>query len=93
MSSFIENMAEKARRNPKKIAFPEADNGVIQPIIQLVGAAGPAFFALVAGATGSYKIPYICGAVVMAIGLIAFVTLAKPGFVKKEEEKVNGGQN
>ena len=27
MSSFIENMAEKARRNPKKIAFPEADNG------------------------------------------------------------------
>ena len=67
--------------------------GVIQPIIQLVGAAGPAFFALVAGATGSYKIPYICGAVVMAIGLIAFVTLAKPGFVKKEEEKVNGGQN
>lgn len=61
--------------------------GVIQPMIQLVGVAGPAFFAMIAGATGSYRIPYMCGAVVMVIGLIAFITLAKPGFVKKEEAK------
>jgi sugar phosphate permease len=61
--------------------------GVIQPIIQIVGAIGPAFFAAFYGITGSYRIPYICGAVLMVIGLIAFVTLAKPGFVKAEEEK------
>lgn len=61
--------------------------GVVQPIIQVVGAAGPAFFAVVAGATGSYRIPYLCGAGVMLLGLICFVAFAKPGFVKKEEEK------
>lgn len=60
--------------------------GIIQPIIQLVGAVGPAFFALIAGATGSYRIPYMCGAVLMAAGLICFVMFAKPGFVKREEE-------
>ena len=59
--------------------------GIIQPIIQLVGAVGPAFFALIAGATGSYRIPYMCGAVLMAAGLICFVMFAKPGFVKREE--------
>lgn len=61
--------------------------GVMQPIIQVVGAVGPAFFALFYGLTGSYKIPYICGAVLMVVGLIAFITLAKSGFAKKEEEK------
>lgn len=61
--------------------------GVIQPIIQIVGAIGPAFFAVFYGITGSYRIPYICGAVLMVIDLVAFVGLAKPGFVKAEEEK------
>lgn len=61
--------------------------GVIQPIIQLVGAIGPVFFAAFYGITGSYRIPYICGAVLMVIGLICFKLLAKPGFVKAEEEK------
>lgn len=61
--------------------------GVIQPMIQVVGAVGPAFFAIVAGATGSYRIPYLCGAGVMIVGLICFVAFAKEGFVKKEEEK------
>lgn len=61
--------------------------GVIQPIIQVVGAIGPAFFAAFYGMTGSYRIPYICGAVLMAVGFVAFVGLAKPGFVKAEEEK------
>lgn len=61
--------------------------GIIQPMIQTVGAVGPAFFAVFYGMTGSYRIPYICGAVLMLIGLIAFAFLAKPGFVKKEEEK------
>ena len=61
--------------------------GIIQPMIQVVGAVGPAFFAAFYGMTGSYKIPYICGAVLMFIGLIGFATLAKPGFAKKEEEK------
>ncbi len=61
--------------------------GVIQPIIQVVGAIGPAFFAAFYGITGSYRIPYICGAVLMAVGFAVFVGLAKPGFVKAEEEK------
>jgi cyanate permease len=61
--------------------------GVIQPIIQTVGAIGPAFFAIVAGITGNYKISYLCGAIVMIIGLIAFLLFAKAGFVKKEENK------
>lgn len=60
--------------------------GVVQPIVQLVGAVGPAFFAMFYGMTGSYRIPYICGAVLMVIGLILYVTICKP-FVKKEEEK------
>ena len=61
--------------------------GIIQPMIQTVGAVGPAFFAVFYGMTGSYRIPYICGAVLMLVGLVAFALLAKPGFVKKEEEK------
>ena len=61
--------------------------GIIQPMIQTVGAVGPAFFAVFYGMTGSYRIPYICGAVLMFVGLIGFAFLAKPGFVKKEEEK------
>ncbi|MDR1018229.1 MAG: MFS transporter [Lachnospiraceae bacterium] len=61
--------------------------GIVQPIIQCVGAIGPAFFALFYGITGSYKIPYICGAVLMFIGLICFKLFAKEGFVKREEEK------
>lgn len=63
--------------------------GVIQPIIQVVGAIGPAFFAAFYGITGSYRIPYICGAVLMAVGLLTFVTLAKPGFARKEEARLN----
>ncbi len=61
--------------------------GVIQPIIQLVGAIGPAFFAVFYGMTGSYRVPYICGAVLMFVSLIAFKLFAKEGFVKAEEEK------
>lgn len=67
--------------------------GVIQPIIQIVGAVGPAFFAAFYGITGSYRIPYICGAVLMAVGLIAFAGFAKPGFVKAEEEKYQNQKN
>ncbi len=62
--------------------------GVIQPMIQLVGAIGPAFFAFFYGTTGSYKIPYIAGAVMMVIGLVLYKTICKAGFVKKEEERV-----
>lgn len=61
--------------------------GIIQPMIQMVGAIGPAFFAAFYGMTGSYRIPYICGAVLMFVGLFGFVLFAKPGFAKKEEEK------
>lgn len=63
--------------------------GIIQPIIQTVGAIGPAFFALFYGMTGSYKIPYICGAVLMLVGMIGFKLFAKAGFVKEEEAKYN----
>lgn len=61
--------------------------GIIQPMIQTVGAIGPAFFAAFYGMTGSYRIPYICGAVLMLVGMIGFALFAKPGFAKKEEEK------
>lgn len=61
--------------------------GVIQPIIQIVGAAGPAFFAAFYGITGSYRIPYICGAALMAVGFAAFAGLAKAGFAKEEEAR------
>jgi OFA family oxalate/formate antiporter-like MFS transporter len=62
--------------------------GVIQPMIQLIGAIGPAFFAFFYGVTGSYKIPYIAGAVMMAVGFVLYKTTCKAGFVKKEEERV-----
>lgn len=61
--------------------------GIIQPIIQVVGAIGPAFFAAFYGITGSYRIPYICGAALMLVGLVCFKLFAKEGFVKAEEEK------
>lgn len=61
--------------------------GIIQPIIQVVGAIGPVFFASIAGATGSYQLSYVGGAILMAIGLILFATLTTPGFVRKEEMK------
>ena len=64
--------------------------GIIQPIIQVVGAIGPAFFAAFYGITGSYRIPYICGAVLMLVGMICFKLFAKAGFVKAEEEKCAG---
>jgi MFS family permease len=63
--------------------------GVIQPIIQLVGAAGPAFFAIIAGMTGGYRIPYLSGAGIMLLGLIIFTLMAKPGFVEREKERQN----
>lgn len=66
---------------------------VVQPLIQTVGAVGPAFFAVFYGITGSYKIPYICGAVLMVVGLILYVTLCKPGFVKREEAKEAAREN
>ena len=61
--------------------------GIIQPMIQCVGAVGPAFFAVFYGITGSYRIPYICGGVLMAIGLLLYLFACKPGFVKEEEAK------
>lgn len=64
--------------------------GIIQPIIQVVGAIGPAFFAAFYGITGSYRIPYICGAVLMLVGMVSFKLFAKAGFVKAEEEKYAG---
>ncbi len=62
--------------------------GIIQPIIQCVGAVGPAFFAVFYGITGSYRIPYICGGVLMLFGLLLYLFACKPGFVKEEEQKV-----
>ncbi len=62
--------------------------GIIQPMIQLVGAFGPVFFASFYGLTGSYRIPYISGGVLMVVGLILYLTICKPGFVKEEEAKV-----
>lgn len=50
--------------------------GVMLPIIQLVGALGPAFFALIAGSAGSYAISYTAGAVLMAVGLVLFLLMS-----------------
>lgn len=61
--------------------------GIIQPLIQVVGAVGPVFFAAIAGVTGSYRLSYVGGAIIMIVGLILFSTMAKPGFVKCEEAK------
>ena len=61
--------------------------GILQPMIQVVGAAGPVFFASFYSVTGSYRFSYICGAILMAVGLIAYLLLAKAGFVKAEEAK------
>lgn len=66
--------------------------GVIQPMIQVVGAAGPAFFAIIASQTGSYRIPYICGAVLMLIGLICYGLFTKAGFVEEEEKRLGFGK-
>ena len=49
--------------------------GVMQPVIQLVGAAGPAAFALVANATGSYDASFVMAAVMMGVGLVAYSAL------------------
>ena len=61
-----------------RIGFTKAF-GTMFPIIQLVGAIGPSFFALIAGASGSYALSYGAGAVLMVIGLIAFLVLMRPG--------------
>ena len=39
------------------------------------------------GLTGSYRIPYICGGVLMFVGLVLYLTICKPGFVRMEEAK------
>lgn len=53
-----------------------ASFGVMFPVIQLVGAAGPAFFALIAGAS-NYTVAYIAGGVLMFVALVAYVYLSK----------------
>lgn len=53
-----------------------ASFGVMFPVIQLVGAAGPAFFALIAGAS-NYAVSYLAGGALMLVGLVAYLYLAK----------------
>ena len=53
-----------------------ASFGVMFPVIQLVGAAGPAFFALIAGAS-NYTMAYVAGGVLMFVALVAYVYLSK----------------
>lgn len=53
-----------------------ASFGVMFPVIQLVGAVGPAFFALIAAAS-SYTISYAAGGALMAVALVVYVYLAK----------------
>ena len=63
--------------------------GLMLPLIQLVGAIGPGFFALISGATGSYVVSYVAGAGLMAAGLVAFVALTKDGLLGGGEAKRN----
>ena len=51
--------------------------GVMLPIIQLVGAAGPAAFAFVAAQTGSYDWSYLCASILLIVGLIVYSVLSK----------------
>lgn len=53
-----------------------ASFGVMFPVIQLVGAAGPTFFALIAGAA-NYTVSYLAGGALMLAALIAYVYLAR----------------
>lgn len=57
--------------------------GIMLPVIQLVGAMGPMFFALIAGATGSYSVSYVAGAVLMLVGLVLFAVLTRGGLMGK----------
>lgn len=52
---------------------------IMQPIIQLVGAAGPALFAQAAGLTGSYEISYLIGAALLLIGLVLYCLFIRKG--------------
>lgn len=63
--------------------------GLMLPLIQLVGAIGPSFFALISSATGSYVVSYVAGAGLMAAGLVAFVALTKDGLLGGGEAKRN----
>lgn len=63
--------------------------GLMLPIIQLAGAIGPSFFALISGVTGSYVVSYIAGAALMAAGLVAFLALTKNGMLGEGDAKEN----
>ena len=54
-----------------------ASFGVMFPIIQLIGAAGPAAFALIANITGNYDVAFAMAAVMMAVGFVLYVALSK----------------
>lgn len=54
-----------------------ASFGLMFPVIQLVGAAGPAAFALVANVTGSYDASYVGAAVMMTVGFVAYAALSR----------------
>ena len=58
--------------------------GLMQPVIQLVGAIGPSFFALISGATGSYFVSYVAGAALMLVGLVAFLLVSRGGLTTGE---------
>ncbi|WP_051353740.1 MFS transporter [Atopobium fossor] len=57
--------------------------GIMLPVIQIVGAFGPMFFAQIAGISGTYALSYIGGAVLMGIGLAVFILLTKDGMLDK----------
>ena len=61
--------------------------GLMFPIIQLVGAVGPGLFAIVAGATGSYFVSYVCAAALMGVGLVLFVALTRNGLLGEKESR------
>ncbi len=58
--------------------------GVIQPINQLIGAFGSAFFAQIAARFGGYNASYIAVAVLLFIGLVIF-SRVNGSFVKERE--------
>ncbi|MBR3167557.1 MAG: MFS transporter [Erysipelotrichaceae bacterium] len=59
--------------------------GVIQPIIQIVGAFAPAFMAQLAKFPGGYNVSYIGLIVMMILGLIVFSTVKDGSFVQRRE--------
>ena len=61
--------------------------GLIQPIIQIIGAFASAFMATLANHFGGYNASYIGLVIAMAVGFIGFNTVKDGSFVQRREKE------